>query len=682
MADLRNRRNTKKQGNNDDRVIYLDKNDIKQRRRQRSTQTTGNDRIAAKRAVRERGRLAETHTAEAQSRRRPDTATDRQRTRRADRSQTVAGRTERPRTPVGRTERPQAGRTRTSTRSALQGTTPQRRRTEDRQRSRGVAERRPTQGKRPSQSRRPADRQRGRRPASSSLLSQLRLPKISLSYNNDAAGAKRTYRKTSRRANNTGMLIIVIFLFVIFTLYVAGSFVKSRHSKNIDYETIKLGSVDSAKKADGVIIRSEKVFTAPSSGAVKYSVPESEKIRSGTVVCSISNAQEVAKIQENVDSLNNDIMKMQQSRVDISEHTEEVKKLESQIKDITDVNTFAFASGDFTNVYDLKYSVDNKITTRNQLLLTENTGSLTDLVGQRNTEIDRINSNTKQITSDVGGILCYNIDGSEAIFTAENIPKLTEDQVKKSIQGSEIKANVAANDPVFKVITSNEWYIASYIPDEYTEGWEAGSEMPLYLQNGVEANREIDVTLVSVDHDRGNDGKKAYAVFKTAEYMSDYMDMRNISFEIDKPKIGYKIPDTSVTQQTLLKIPSDFVDKDNNTVIKVTADGDKVTSITPAGNIEEDKESYTLVPVQMGYLSPGDKIKHGDKTFETGEVVSVDGVFLVNSGVTRFIKINKNDSISGGGYTVLDQASNPDLHIYDRVVQNVTNVQENQNIYE
>ena len=509
------------------------------------------------------------------------------------------------------------------------------------------------------------------------VLSQY-LPPVILKTDRDARGEQRQHAKAPSRGKGS-VGIVAAVLAVLFVIYICGYAFSSGKNENIPYETIQIGGVDSAKKAEGIIIRSEKVFNAPASGAVEYAVPENEKIRSGAVVCTISNAQTVAQLQENLDSINNDILKMQQSREDLSSHTEEVNKLEAQIKTLADENTFDFASGDFADVYNLRYSVENKMNTRNQLLLSENSSSLSDLVGQRENELKQMNENIKQVTSDVGGIVCYSVDGSEEELTPDAIDSLTKERVTQKTEEAEgFKSNVAANEPVFKIITSNKWYIASYLPDSYTEGWEPGREMEIYMDNGVEKNRVLDVTLQVIKHGE----KEAYAVFETADFVSDYMDVRNVSFEIDKPKTGYKIPDTSISQQTLLKIPAEYVNTDRNTVVKVTENGDKTLQITVSGTENGEDGSFVLVPVQMGYLNTGDTLRSGEKTFKLESVVTVDGVFLVNSGVTKFVKINMDGAVSGGGYTVLDEAANPNLHIYDRVVQNVVNVQENQNIYE
>jgi hypothetical protein len=480
-------------------------------------------------------------------------------------------------------------------------------------------------------------------------------------------------------ANSSGMLVVVAFLFLLIIVYIAGYTIKHFDRDEIAYETIQVGSIDSAKTADGVVIRSEKVFTAGASGAVEYAVSENEKIKKNTVVCSISNAQTVAELQEKLDSINDDIMKQQENREDLSEHTEEVKKLETQIKSLVDEESFSFVSNDFSSVYTLKNAVQKKLDTRNQLLLTENSSSLSSLVGQRSNELKQINDNINTITSDVGGIVSYCVDGSEAEFTPDTMAALTKEQIaQKAETTAGIKTNVASGDAVFKVVTSNEWYIAAYMPASYTEGWEVGDEMNIYVSDGVDGSRTLSVTIDTLN----NGEKEDYVIFKTAQYMMDYIDVRNLSFEVAKPQTGYKIPNSAISQQTLLKIPTMYFDSDNNSVIKETDSGDKIVEVNCAGT--DDSGEFVLVPMKMGVINVGDtlKIKGADKTYTISEVVTENGVFLVNSGVTDFVKINLTGSITNNDYTVLDESVNTNINIYDRIVQNVENVQENQNIYE
>lgn len=497
-------------------------------------------------------------------------------------------------------------------------------------------------------------------------------------YNKDAAGSMRQTQDKKRSANNWAVFAIVPVIFVLIAAYVAGYIIKRNNVQHISYQTVELGTVDSEKSATGIIIRSEKVFTAPSSGSVMYEVSENDKVKSGTVVCSISDTATNAQTEEKAKALSEDILKQQESREDISDRTDEVKRLESQIKTLTDDNVFSYATGDISSVYNLKYSAEKKLDTRNQLLLTENSSSLSDLVSQLNTENKRLDDNTNLITSDVGGIVSYSVDGMEATLTPDVITSLTQEQVKqKPDRVGNISATAVANDPLFKIVTSNDWYIAAYIPDSYTEGWAEDDTKVLYLQNGVEGSRPVETTLTVLQHGE----KEAYVVFKTDDYMLDYIDFRNISFELDKPKTGYKIPTTAICQQTLVSIPEGYI-SDNKTVNKVTDDGISTITVAISGTNTTDTGVYSLVMMETGYLIPGDTLQSldGQQTIKLDSLTD-DGVFLVNSGVAEFVKISLDDSVTNGNYTVLDQNNNPDLHVYDRVVENAADVNNNENIY-
>jgi hypothetical protein len=129
-------------------------------------------------------------------------------------------------------------------------------------------------------------------------------------------------------------------------------------------------------------------------------------------------------------------------------------------------------------------------------------------------------------------------------------------------------------------------------------------------------------------------------------------------------------------------VPVAYYDSENGSVLKVTDSGDKVVEVNSAGT--DDEGEFALIAMQVGVISTGDtiKISGSDKTYTISDVVTENGVFLVNSGVTDFVKINLTGSTTNGDYTVLDESVNTSINIYDRIVQNVENVQENQNIYE
>lgn len=73
-----------------------------------------------------------------------------------------------------------------------------------------------------------------------------------------------------------------------------------------------------------------------------------------------------------------------------------------------------------------------------------------------------------------------------------------------------------------------------------------------------------------------------------------------------KSKKGYKVPNSSIVDETLLQIHSDYI-TENNTVNKVSGSNTKEIQVVVSSVDKEKKVSY--VPVQLGILNVGDEIQ-------------------------------------------------------------------------
>lgn len=496
----------------------------------------------------------------------------------------------------------------------------------------------------------------------------------------DAEGEARIRKAEKRVSSRTGVPVFAACLFIAVTvIYFGGYALTMKKTTDVPFDIVQYGTAGSAKKAEGIIIRSEKVFTSPTAGSLEYRVSEGEKIKSGTVVCAVSSGEDVSKAKADLEEVNAKILELQNTRLTETKHAEEIKKLNSQIQALSDEAASDFSSGNFGKVYSLKYSIEKKIDARNQLLLSDSNTDL-ELTGQRNAGLKALSEGTKAVTADAGGIISYSVDGMEAQLTPAAIEKLTKEQVSaKPERAASMKAVAAAGEAVFKVITSNIWHIAAYVPDSYTEGWQQGASMKLYINSGVDENEALDVTLQTLRHDEA--AKEAFVVFKSTEFAENYMDLRNISFELEKPHTGIKIPTSSITQETLLVIPRYYIL--DGCVQKVLPNKtEESVFVEVAGNA--DTEGYVLVPMQLGRLNVNDTIRlhAGNATYTIKDVVTRNGVFLVNSGVTKFVSINLDNSVESEKNTILDPALNTQIKENDRIVHSIEDVRENQQIYE
>lgn len=477
---------------------------------------------------------------------------------------------------------------------------------------------------------------------------------------------------------NKAALRVYIFIAVLVIVYLIGYTISFCTKTVTNYDTVLYGSVDTPSSYNGVIIRDEKVYKTPAEGVVSYEVSDNYKVKKDEVVCSVRDEDSVLTMEENLDEINENIFKMQQQREDISIYSEDIERVNLQIKNIVDNYAFQFASGDVSGIYELKNSISKKMDNRNQMLLTENKGVLTDLVTQREAAQNKIAENTTYIKAEEGGIVSYYTDGMEEDYSVDKMNTLTKEQTQvKDKTENGFKNTVSADDSVFKLVSSNIWYVAVYMPNEDVIDWEEGDLRNLYVKD----NSGMDYTLEAVVESITDTGMEKFMVLRISKDMEAFINNRSIFFETSKPKTGYKIPNSAIVDETSLVIPADYVEN-GDTVYKVTDGGVEKLTISVSGQDAENNVIY--LGLNLGTLSIGDVLrKPGDVSskYTIEDTMTIKGIYVMNSGIAEFKSINVTNSISNSTHTVLDISINPNINIYDRIITDTSNINKQQKVY-
>ncbi len=484
----------------------------------------------------------------------------------------------------------------------------------------------------------------------------------------------------SLSSRNSKAIPIYIFIFALVLIQVVGySFSRITKGK-VNYDTVQYGTIDSPKVIQGVIIRDEKVYNTTVDGVVSYDVADGEKVKPNTEVCSIKDQATVASMEADLEKIDNDIMDVQDKRDDISIYSDDISKDNQQIKKLVDDSAIYFATLNLQNVYELKTNIEKELSERNQLLLNENQGALTDLVTKRKEQEEKLNQSISKIATTESGIVSYNVIGDEDKYTLTTMKSLTKKNTLATTSNSNgFKTSVKANSPVFKIIKSNTWYIAAYINNDDVKDWKTGNVVNIYTKddNGVSYTLPATINTLSA----AENGKEKYVILSITKNMLEFVGDRSISFETQEAKKGYKVPNTSIVDETLLQIPSDYI-TENNTVNKVSGSEIKEIQVVVSSTDNEKKISY--VPVQLGILNVGDQIQKPNATdkYKIENVVNSNGIYVVNSGIAEFKIISLEDSVSNSTHTILDIGKNSNINIYDRIMTDTENVTKEEKVFE
>ena len=230
----------------------------------------------------------------------------------------------------------------------------------------------------------------------------------------------------------------------------------------------------------------------------------------------------------------------------------------------------------------------------------------------------------------------------------------------------EYKVNILEGEAVFKIVRDNNFYIASYIKTENISNWAEGETRYIYINdNGNLKQLEIIIEKIDIGE------KESYVLMKSNKNMIDFIDKRNVTFELSKPKEGFKISLDAIAEEELLKVPTSYI-VDNN-VTKKSSTGELITvPIKLSG--QDDNGEYTYVSISPGIIDIGDYIINPQTNQEQqlNEIFTKKGIYVVNSGIYTFKNINTEGAVQNDQFIILEPSKNTNIKLYDRYAPNVS----------
>jgi len=483
-----------------------------------------------------------------------------------------------------------------------------------------------------------------------------------------------------RRSVNLSTIVVAWLFFIVVLVYLVQALFNFFNTPEIPVDMLRLGSIDTPTVFEGIIIRDETIYTAPQDGVLHFSVAAHERIRPGTEVASIQNIDRVAGIQRSISHVEEQILNLQDIRGDLAASDPAVQLINAQITNMVDTRLNRHINLNVSEAFALRDAITQSVNTRNQMIVSENIGIdlRAGLSIQHNALMGELNANRAPIRIGGGGTLATVVDGFEGELTPETMYALTPLQTRQNVDFNRIimQQEVYEGDPAFKIVNSNIWFIAAYVPNGFVENANVGTFMPLYISGRAEP-------LTMQLHHLQPGVEESFVIFRSTAFMTEFLNTRSVFFRLSETiNQGFMIPNTAITEERYLIVPLNFIHGyESPFVIRVLNDEDMVIPII----IEDRDEFVAFIPAETPNLAVGNTLRSQENLQTTGMIMEervLNGVFRVDRGIAVFVPIYKNeDTPTGSVFTVLDPAINSRLREFQHIVTDAATVDVNDIVF-
>lgn len=487
--------------------------------------------------------------------------------------------------------------------------------------------------------------------------------------------------KAKPKRGGSGYMIMPMIVFMLIAVYLIGQiFLMVSKRSDINMESVAYGSIDTPEIYTGLILRDEYVVESTRAGQPFYQFSQGDYVSKGAVVCTVKDTDSTDSLEKKLDQIDKNILESQKARTDLSAFSEDISRLESRMRSTVDAYAGNAMKRDLSYMYTMKSQILSFMEQRNEIWLTENVDSLSELTEEKNIYEQQLSESMSSLTAPESGIVCLSYDGLEETYAPDMAAEVTKKEIGASKTQYISKAKgVQEGDPLFKIITSNKWSIVCYLPISTTAAWEAGDTMNLNALAKEETYR-LYMKIESIDRTEGE--KEAKVVFSGYEYMSEFMEERTLSFSLESEiPLGLKIPNDAIVEKSLLRIPLSCVTESLGSEGVLLLQGEQ-SHFIDLSIMKRDTEAIYVEQEESG-LRLGDIILQGTgegaAQYTLADLTPCPGVYVTNSSMANFVAIEIIDQ--NQEYAIVKAGTITGLQPYDNIISDAKNITEGQSLY-
>ncbi|MCL2224878.1 MAG: hypothetical protein FWB96_07925 [Defluviitaleaceae bacterium] len=477
----------------------------------------------------------------------------------------------------------------------------------------------------------------------------------------------------------TAPATVVIALFFGFVIAYMGLRAYGVFSQDVEIMTLRLGNMADQQSVPGMIIRHEEVFHAGRDGHVFFTVQEFERVRGGVPVASIRDVEAVARTGPEWEQLKLEIMRVHEMR-HATMADPLVERVNADLRNRMNRSMHHHMQSNLGEVYALLNTLSDITYSRTNLIINESVHARNDLIRQHDILSLSNEMNLSDIYATQTGIMSPIIDGFEYLVTPDNMRDLSREEVRREVDHDAIipAREVEAGDGVFKIVSSNRWYVASYMPHEMTQGLAEGMERTIFLENTATGRFEPVPVRIEYLHYHHHD---AFIIFRATINMTEFLHQRNVNIRItDSVQSGFMIPVSAIATRRFFRVPLTHVHGTEDYFVIHRRDTVPQPVLI---HIYERTNTHVYILEDSIMLFPGDALSPVD-ALDTLHIMSetdmriVHGVYRTRLNYADFRMIHFDGEIPAYGNILLDPARNPLILQFDGIVTDAAMVRQGQ----
>ncbi len=325
--------------------------------------------------------------------------------------------------------------------------------------------------------------------------------------------------KEKKQKINRFKLITISIIAILIFLYLLYNIIELIKQPT-DLIVVESGKISLEEDAVGYVIRDEIVISGENSsnGLVQIKT-DGERVAKGESIFRYYNRNE-DNLNNKIEELDIKIQEALEGQTNI--YTNDIKILENQIEEnLKQIRS----TNDILKIREYKKNINNSITKKAQIIgdLSPSGSYVKQLIQQRSSYENQLNSGVEYIKATNSGIVSYRIDGLEDVFSVDNISNLNKEMLENlNLKTGQI---VALSNEKGKIINNFYSYIATIMKSEIIKDKKIGDIVTLRLSSSAEVKGEI----IDIKEQEDN---TYLLIFKITKGVEELINYRKISIDV------------------------------------------------------------------------------------------------------------------------------------------------------